>query len=241
MSVPPDRREGSSALLTAAVSGLLLLATFFVQSPEGPKVGSATADQIRAFVADHGTGMKLGATGGAASLVLIVLFTASLAQLVRNALPGSIVPGLVSGGGIVLGAILLLDTAAHAMPLLLPDLVNTELGKVDDATVVSWYGLTGYTHFLGDFSMAPVALAITAFSIAARKASLLPRWLTWLGLVVGASAAIGTLGVTTASGPLYWFWFGGLLGWALWILFVSVTLGLRWNRLRRPIEEPAAV
>lgn len=226
-------RSDGGALLTAAVSGLLLVGTFFAQSPDGPKVGSATAGQIRAFVADNETAILVGATGGVASFVLVLLFTAALAQLVRSALPGSIMPGLVTTGGILIGVMLWLDAAAKSLTLLLPDLIDTKLGKVDDATVVSWYGLTGFTHFLGDLAMAPIVLTITAFSIAALEGLLLPRWLAWLGLVIGASGALGTLGITTASGPLYWFWFGGLLGWALWILLVSVTLGLRWVRARR--------
>jgi hypothetical protein len=230
--VPADRTD-RGVLLTGAVSGLLLFATSFVQMPEGPKVESATAEQIRAFAADHETAIHAGATSGTAAFILLVLFTAALAALVRSARPNSIVPGLVAAGGILVGVMLWLDTAANAMTLLLPDLIDTKLAEVDDATVVSWYGLTGFTHFLGDLAMAPIVLTITAFSIAALQSALLPRWLAWLGIAVGAAGALGTLGITLAAGPLYWFWFGGLFGWALWILLVSVTFALRWCRARR--------
>jgi len=32
--------------------------------------------------------------------------------------------------------------------------------RIVDATVRSWYGLTGFTHFLGDLQVAPVAVVL---------------------------------------------------------------------------------
>jgi hypothetical protein len=239
MDAPEPTVESSAAgsdergtLLLAAASGLLLLATTFFQPPEGPKVGRATAAQIRTFAAEHSTGIRIGATAEVIAFVMVVVFTAALARLIRSRAPGSITAGLVAAGGVLIGVQLWLDTAATSMTLLLPDLIDTKLATTNDTTVLSWYGLTGFTHFLGDLLMAPVVLTMAAFSIAALRERLLPRWLAWLGVAFAASGALGTLGITTSFGLLYSFWFGGLFGWALWILLVSVTFGLRWIRTR---------
>ena len=233
-------RGDRATLLTAAVSGLVLLATGFFQPPSGPTVGSATAAQIRTFVAAHSAGLKVGATAGMVAVIAVLVFTAALAQLARARVPDSMFPRLTEIAGIFISFVLFLDAAAIASPLLLPDLVNTELAKVDDATVVSWYGLTGFTHFLGDLKMALMALALTSFSLVGLRGRLLPRWLLWLGLAFGACGAFGTIGITAAVSPLYWFWFAGLFGWALWILLVSITLSLRWRRSGRAPLIPAA-
>ncbi len=232
LAAPGTSGDGLAALV-AAISGLLLLATSFVQPPDGPTVGSATAAQVRAFATDNDTALRAAATAGIIAFVLVVVFTAALARIVRARLPGSILASLVAAGGILVGMMLWLNTAATSMTVLLPDLIDTELARVDDTTVLSWYGLTGFTHFLGDLVMAPIALTMSAFSIAALAGGLLPRWLAWLGLAFAASGVVGTVGITTGSGVLYAFWFGGLFGWALWILLVSITEGLRWRRTRR--------
>jgi hypothetical protein len=79
--------------------------------------------------------------------------------------------------------------------------------------------------------MAPIALVMLAFSVAALRGALLPRWLGRLGLAFGLSGAVGTVGVAVAWKPLAVPWFGGLFGWVLWTLLVGVALGLRLRRL----------
>ena len=116
---------------------------------------------------------------------------------------------------------------------LVQHLDGTDLAVVDDSTLRGWYGLTNLTHFFFDLGMAPIALVIVAFSIAALRADLLPRWLCWLGLAFGAFGALGTVGVAVAWKPLALPWFGGLFGWVLWTLLVGVALGLRWRRVGR--------
>jgi len=75
-------------------------------------------------------------------------------------------------------------------------------------------------------------VVLFAFSIAALKGGLLPRWLAWLGLVFACSGTLGIVGIATGVGLLYGFWFGGLFGFVLWILLVSAMFALRWWRSR---------
>ena len=57
--------------------------------------------------------------------------------------------------------------------------------------------------------MAAVALVMIAFSIAALRLGLFPRWLCWVGLAFGICGALGTVGVAVAWKPLAMLWFGG--------------------------------
>jgi hypothetical protein len=89
--------------------------------------------------------------------------------------------------------------------------------------------------------MGPIALTVGAFSIAAIRARLTPRWLGWAGVVVAGSAAVGTAGIVTGWDLLYPFWFGGIFGWTLWVLAVGIALGRQARRARRaaPARVPA--
>ena len=225
--------------LTAAVAGFVLLLTSFVQGPEGPTVGEATAADIRAFAVDNANGIRAGALSGVIAFIAVVVFTAGLAQIVRSRLPASMLAGLVAAGGILIGAMLWLDAAARSLPVVLPELIDTELAKIDDTTLVAWYGLSGYTHYLGDLVMAPVVLAMGSFGLASLQARIVPRWLTWLALAASAAGVLGVVGIATGVDWLYAFWFGGLIGWALFILLVSGTFVLRWIRARRGRPVPA--
>lgn len=234
MSSGQSRESSSGIRLVAAISGLLLTVAFLEGSftPDGPKVGSATANQVRDFAADNTTALRLAALTGVCVLVLIVVFTAAIAQLVRLSAPASMLPSLIVAGGALVGVYVWLDAASQSMTVVLPELIDTDLAKMDDASVLGWYGLTSYTHYLGDLVMAPIALTVGAASIAVLRTRVLPRWQGWFGVLVTACGAIGLVGI--ATGTLLWaFWFGGLLGWVLWVPIVSVTLGLQWRHARR--------
>jgi hypothetical protein len=224
---------GRGAAITAAVAGPLILVISFAQPPEGPDVTTATAEQVRAWAASQATALRIGALGGMLALAALLVITAALTRVLRDALPGSLAAALFAGAGYLLAGSLFLTTTANAMPAVLPDLIGAQLTTVDDYVLRGWYGLTGFTHLLGDFQMAFIALLIGVFSLAALRTRVLPRWIAWLGVAVAVSAALGTAGVTLNSGPLYGFWFGGLFGWVLWYPVVGITLALRTRTNRR--------
>jgi hypothetical protein len=241
VDVPPSASTAAmepnglrGALLTAAIAGscyfLLGLAT---PSKDGPPVATATADQIRTFVTENATALRIATAVGVLSVVTVLMFTAALARQVSSRLPHSTLADLITGGGVLIAVGHWLTTTTESIPLLLPGLIGTELASVDDATLRAWYGLTGFTHFLGDLTVAPIALVLTAFSIAALQGGLLPRWLGWLGLGFAVSGVMGTAGMVVGSKPLTMLWFGGLMGWWLWTLVAGVCFALRWRRVRR--------
>jgi hypothetical protein len=227
----PPVVQPRGGLATTAVSGLVLFLLGWVATPpDGPDVGQASADQIRQFVEANDLAIRVAVTAGLCTAVTLVVFTGSLADRIRVASPGSAAAGAVAGAGLLVAVVQLLDVAAVGAPRLLPGLIGTDLADVDDATLRGWYGLTGFTHFLGDLQMAPIAVVLVATSVAALRRRLLPRWLGWTGLVLGAAAALGVVGITLASSALYPLWFVGLFGWWLWALAVAIVSGLRWRR-----------
>jgi hypothetical protein len=223
-------RTTRGAALTAAVAGPLFLLLAFAMPADGPSVATATAAQIRAYALGQATAMRTGTLAGVAGVVVVLVLTAAFAQVVRVALPGSMLADLGAGAGYLLAAAFLLTVTAAAVPTLLPGLIGTDLAAVDDATLRGWYGLNGVLHLLGDLQMGLIAVVIGTFAIAALRARILPRWLAWLGVAITVSAVLGTAGVTLGWGPLYGFWFGGQYGWVLWYPAAGIALGLRERR-----------
>jgi hypothetical protein len=218
-----------SALLAAAISGLLYSLLVFVPQVDGPPVETANADQIRAFLADNDTGLRASATAGALAIALIVVFTVSLARLIRRRSPGSALADLVVAGGVLVALWHWLVVAGDSLTLV-QTLDGTDLATVDDATLRGWYGLTNFTHLFGDLGMVAMATVMGATSIAALRTGLFPRWLGWTGLVIAAGGAVGTAGITIAWGPLSTVWFVGIFGWWAWCLALAMTCGLRLRR-----------
>jgi hypothetical protein len=222
------------AAITAAVTGPLILVVSFAPQPtDGPDIATATAAQIRAWAQSQATALRIGALSGMLGLAVLLILTAALTRVIRDALSQSLLADLFAGAGYLLAVSLLLTNTANAVPAVLPDLIGADLATVDDDVLRGWYGITGFTHLLGDFQMAFIALLIGAFSLAALRTRVVPRWIGWLGMAITVAAALGTAGVTTNSGLLYGFWFGGIFGWLLWYAIVGITLGLRTRADRR--------
>ncbi len=227
------------ALLATAISGTLYALGAFVPQVDGPPVETATAAQIRAFLAANDTGLRILATCGALAIPLVLVFTVSLARLIRSRLPGSLLADLVVAGG-VLVALWHWLVVAGTSTTLVQALDGTDLATVDDATLRGWYGLSNYTHILADLGMVGIALVMAATSIAALRSGLFARWLGWLGLILATGGAVGTVGITLAWRPLSMVWFIGIFGWWVWALTIAVTCGLRRRRLmRQPEPRPA--
>ena len=228
-SSPSDR----GALLAATISGLLYVVGAFVPQVDGPPVETASADQIRAFLAAHDSELRILATTSAIAIPLVLVFTVSIARLIRTRTPSSALADLVVGGGVLVALWHWLVVAGTSMTLV-QTLDGTDLATVNDATLRGWYGLSNFTHFFADLGMAGIATVIAATSIAVLRTGLFARWQGWLGLVIAAGGALGTAGITSAWSPLSQVWFIGIFGWWLWVLIVAAGCGLRlWRNAVR--------
>jgi len=108
--------------------------------------------------------------------------------------------------------------------------------------LIAWQGVAGFTHLAGDFQMVFIAVLTGAFSLGAWRTGIVPRWVSGVGLAVAIAATVGTAGVTLNSSILYGFWFGGLVGWVLWIPLTGIALAMRArSRQLRPDPELATV
>lgn len=233
---PGDR----SALLAAVISGLLYVVVAFVPQVDGPPVETASADQIRSFLAEHDSGLRILALAAALAIPLVLVFITALARLIRGRIPGSQLADLVVAGG-VLVAIWHWVVVAGTSTTLVQELDGYDLARVDDATLRGWYGLSNFTHFFADLAMLGIATVMAAASIAALRTGLFARWLGWLGLVFATGGVVGTIGITLAWKPLAVVWFLGIFGWWLWVLIVAVTCGVRFRRRdARAAIEPTA-
>jgi hypothetical protein len=227
------------ALIAAAISGTLYALGALTPQVDGPPVETATAAQIRTFLTEHDTGLRVLGAGAALAIPLVLVFTVSLARLIRSRLPGSPLADLVIGGGVLVAVWHWLVVAGTATTLV-QSLDGTDLATVDDATLRGWYGLSNFTHLFGDLGMPAMATVMAATSIAVLRTGLFARWFGWLGLVLAAGGALGTIGVVVAWPPLSIAWFVGIFGWWPWSLTIAVTCGLRLRRRRRrAVAEPA--
>ena len=226
-------------LLAAAISGAVYFLGAFLPQEDGPDVETATAAQIRTFLAAHDTGIRIGAAAGAVAIPLILVFTTSLARLIRAYLPGSQLADLVVGGG-VLVAFWHWVVIAGGSTTLVQRLDRYDLARVDNATLWGWYGLSNFTHLFADLGMAGIATVMAAASIAILQARFVARWLGWLGVAFAAGGAIGKIGVMAAVRGLADVWFVGIFGWWLWVLAVAVGCMVRLRRSRRASTVPAA-
>lgn len=231
---PAVPRAGRAALLLAGLAGLVYGLCTFGTFPDGPGIATATADQVRQHVTASGATIRADAVVGMVAVTAALVFFCALTRQVRDRLPGSLLADLLLASGILVVAYHWLITTAEALTTLLPHLIGSDLGSVNDATLQGWYGLTGYTHFLGDLAIIPMALTMAAFSLAGRRGKLLPRWLTWAGLAVATAAAVGAVGILLAVDALYPAWFVGLFGYWFWVLAIAVTSLIRHRRLRTP-------
>jgi hypothetical protein len=154
-----------SALLAAAVSGGFYFLGAFTPQNEGPAVETASADQIRSFLAAHDTGLRVGAAAAALAIPLILVLTTSLARLIRAQLPGSQLADLVVAGGVLVAVWHWLVMAGTSMTLV-QRLDGYNLARVDDATLRGWYGISNFTHIFADLGMAGIATVVGATSIA---------------------------------------------------------------------------
>ena len=223
-SSPHARRTLGLAALTGLMLFVVSLGTFTPES--SPAVGDATAAEIRRFAADNAGTLKLNQVAALIGIVLLVVFVAALAQLVRARRPHSIVPDVLVLCGAVIAVHNALNTAVKTI-FAFPH----EVASVSDSTIVAWYDLDGVVQWFGAMvRVAPCMVLIAAFSVFALRTRLMARWVSWAGLAVAAGGIARGVDVFDVLGPVG---FVTLFGWWLWPLAVGGALGVRWLKARR--------
>lgn len=226
---------GRGALAAAGVAGLTYLVAGWVTFPDGPTMGTASADEIRAHISASAGPIQGATAAGVIALSAAIVFVPALVRQVRDRLPGSLLADVVLCSGLLVLAYQSLALTAEGLLRFLPNLLDgVDLAASNDPMVQTWYSLGGFTHFLGDLAIVPMVMLVGAFSLAARRGGLLPRWLVWVGPVIVAAGALGMVGIVGEVEALYPFWIGAAFGYFLWILATSVTFLIRLRSRSRP-------
>ncbi|MFZ0324015.1 MAG: hypothetical protein WAN48_07780 [Actinomycetes bacterium] len=229
--------DRATLLVIAVAAAVAFVVGFFFPPPDSPRVGQADAADVRAWVESNSVALHAAATALVLAAVGFLVVAAGLSALVRRHLRGSMLSELLVGSAVVVAVLLVLDTAAQTMSLILPGLVDTNLADVSDPVVVIWLAVGGFTHFLGDLQMAFIAVLLASGTMAARRLRLVNRWLGYLGLVVAGCSALGTLGITLSIDALYPLWFVGIYGFYFSLLVLAASAAFAWRRVHRTPDD----
>ena len=211
-------REQLGAATGLAVVALLGVNFIIGLSPEPPSLNAGVAP-VAAFVAQNKDALHVEILLTSLSMLFFLWFLGSVRAGVRNGEgEAGRISGLVSGGGIVGVAFVLLAMVFIAAASLHPGLV-----------------LPGITHTLVDLAALCLGMGTAAFAVMYLGVGVvtlmdggLPKLIGWLSLIAGALALIGLVavfnddGIFAADGAFgYWARYGAFV---LWTLCVSVVL-----------------
>jgi hypothetical protein len=193
------------AMLSGAVFVVLVVVAFVVLGGSTPDE-DASARKVLNFYNDHEARQIAAAIVLAASVPFLLIFSAVLHRTLRAFEgPGGWLSTLALAGGVVAGAGFLMGAGVH---LALTDAANKD--AIGAAHALNFLDALDFPSFALPIGVLVFATGFSTF----RRAGALPRWLGWVGVIVG-------LLVFTPAG----FIFFGASG--LWILVASIVLYLR--------------
>jgi hypothetical protein len=210
-------RAGAAAGLAA----VLLLVALFTVFPALPAPNRSIAEIARHARADR-TGLLLGAYAGALMTCALLLFGTTLAARLRRAEGADGGWWLVAIAGIGGTAI---GIAGNALEIVFVRAVGHGVSGP-----ALWVGY-GADHWLSVLTAIPLALFLLAAGMGARTTGALPRWLTWLALVLSVLFVLGAASVAgdeVDGGILGLALVAGYLGLVVWVAGTSLAL------IRRP-------
>lgn len=198
-------RSNQWLLPLAGVGFVVLGIISFVISGE-PKQADEPVNEIVDFYLDNKDSIIAGQAVGAISGLLLIVFGAYLASVLRSA-----------------------DEEAWVLPLLpLVGLVIMDVGFAIDGTILIALAEAAddieptsvqTLQALWDNDFLPIALGamvfLFSFGIAVVRSGALPKWLGWVAILLGIVALIPPIG------------FAAFLGMAVLILIVSILLSVR--------------
>jgi len=188
------------APLTGVVAAILFVVAFFATG-NTPNANASPASVISFFV-KNGSGSKTSALIGAFAVVFLVFFAVALAGRMRS-IGAWLANGMVAGA--VFGAAGL--AAAFCIQFVLAE--NSSYLTVGSASAL---------NLLDNSFILPAAAGMCVFGVvgglAVVASRVLPRWMGWLLVVIGACSA----------SPLLFF---ALLVLAAWMLVAGILLSVR--------------
>jgi hypothetical protein len=198
-------------------TGVIFVALFVVIMiliGQGQDATDKTAQEIVNHYQDNNTKESIGSILIAFASVFILYFGGWLRRMLRDAEgPDGILSTVVFGAAVVFSAGAAIGGSIH---LALADLA-------DDIDPIALQAINGIDFDLFFFFPVGLGTMILATGISAVRHGSLPRWLAWVGVVVGV----------LFFSPVFWFDF---VAGPLWILIVSI-IGI--SRATRSEAAPA--
>jgi len=104
--------------------------------------------------------------------------------------------------------------------------------ELPDAFVLQYLGLGAVGDMIGTASTVLKGALMLSVSLVALRTRFLPRWLGWIGAVLGVMAIGGAFAFTDnpVTGALF---YAGLFSFALWPMPVGIVLTVKAIRARR--------
>ena len=188
---------------------------------EGQDATEKTADEIVDYYKDHDDEQSVAAILVGFAATALLFFAGYLRRVLYRA-SGSegFLPTVAWGGAIVFASGAIAGATIH---LALADLADDT--DVVDPVVLQTLNALDWDNFL--FFPVGLGTLVLATGISAVRSGVLPKWLGWLGIVVG-------VGFFTPA------WFLGFIGGPLFVLITSVVLLVRERRGSAQAPPPAA-
>jgi hypothetical protein len=211
----------------------VLIASFFV--PSTPDAGLADSALGPAIDADA-EGLRAGVYLLGLAAAAFVVFAAGLAGRLRRGEGEHAGSSIVVVAGALVFSTLLLVAAGVTMALTVAASESR-----DPAAVRALFELDEVVFIPAGFGLAIMLLAAGAGIVGTR---VLPAWLGWVALVLGAGFVVGLLGVMSSDdegGPLGIVYFVDLMISILWVAAASVALLREPRRAGAPAGRRVAV
>jgi hypothetical protein len=187
----------------SGVAAVLLIIAAFIVGGETPEADDTLA-KIVSYYHDNDTDLQIAAALLALGGFFFLLFSVTLTDLFRRAIPERrVAPTLCLGGGIIFAVGVTIFSG----------LEFTAAEFVDDLAPTSVQTLNALSSDMFFTLAVGVAAFLLGAGVASLKASLLPKWLAWAGIVIGVVAIT----------PIGFFAF---LALGIWTLIVSVMLAM---------------
>jgi hypothetical protein len=220
--------SGLAFVALAALSGFIY--------PQQPRVDSAPAKTL-AWVHDHHTALQAGMIFDFFAAGVLLWFVGYLHRVLRRS-EGDVesLSPIVLGAGIGVA----ITTAVAALPTVLLAFMDAQPGGLDDPSLVRALGDLNTIFFSLTSVMTAVFLAALGWAtLRGDAATIRPRWLGWLALLVAAFNCVAVwIGVTFSSYHGHaWL----IIGWGAYVGFLVVMLVVSVSLLRHAGDAPAVV
>jgi hypothetical protein len=216
MNEPAGRWVGVAGAL---VPVLLVLSSVLVTGGGGAPEADRSDATILEWYSDSGNQVRyvLGAVVAALAVLALLVFLVGLRVALESAHAPRAATELAYAGGLVLASLAFVEIAVGSSIAAIHIFSDTFELDPDTARIV----LTIGNIWLPAVSGAPGGLFVGAAALAARRARLLPGWVTWAGLVLAPLSVVPAFGANSYL-PV------------LWVLLASIPL---LRRCARPALE----